>query len=323
MATGPGRRGAVSGPSPHQGQPVHESPVGRRRERQEMAGYSIFENTIADMAWPEVEAAGRRGAVMLVPVAVIEQHGPHLPLATDTYAAYLLCVKAREELERSGVEAVVAPPYYFGMTPTTCMFAGSVNVSGNAMTSILAEVMGNYASWGFARQFVLNHHGDPQHNDAIIQAIKAARAQGVEAVFTLGGWVGQLVEQVYMAAFGRPLPLPESAILRAPELEETKRARERYSRSTLNVHAEERETSLIMRWFPETLTKGVNIDRLKPVLPTMAEFDDACNNGRWRELSPLGYVGDPALATMENGELYALEAIDIARAIAALSSPKQ
>ena len=288
-----------------------------------MAGYSIFDGTIADMTWPEVEAAGWRGAVMLVPVAVIEQHGPHLPLATDTYAAYLLCVQARKELERSGIETVIAPPYYFGMTPTTRMFPGSIDISHDAMASILAEAMGNYASWGFARQFILNHHGDPQHNSAIMHAIRAVRTHGVDAVFTLGGWVGEVVEQVYMSAFGKPLPLPESAVLRARESEKTRRAREGLSRSKLNVHAEERETSLIMRWFPETLNKNIRIDKLPPALPTMDEFDDAIAHGRWRELSPPGYIGDPSVATRENGELYALEAADIARAISASLSGKE
>lgn len=52
-------------------------------------GYSIFTSTIADMSWPAVEAAGRRGVPIFVPVAVVEQHGPHLPLATDIYGGAL------------------------------------------------------------------------------------------------------------------------------------------------------------------------------------------------------------------------------------------
>ena len=58
-----------------------------------MSGCSVFTGTIADLTWPEVESAGQRHAIMLLPVAVIEQHGPHLPLATDVYGAYLLCQK--------------------------------------------------------------------------------------------------------------------------------------------------------------------------------------------------------------------------------------
>src|SRR5574340_175791 len=47
------------------------------------AGKSIFEDTIAEMTYPQVEAAIVRGAVGLWAIGVIEQHGPHLPTGTD------------------------------------------------------------------------------------------------------------------------------------------------------------------------------------------------------------------------------------------------
>jgi creatinine amidohydrolase len=75
-----------------------------------VAGYSIFAGTIADLSWPQVEAAAQRGAPMIIPIAVIEQHGPHLPLATDTYGAYLLCTRIKDDLAAKGVEALVSPP---------------------------------------------------------------------------------------------------------------------------------------------------------------------------------------------------------------------
>lgn len=281
-----------------------------------MSGYSTFAGTIADMSWPEVEAAGRRRAVMMLPVAVIEQHGPHLPLATDTYGAYLLCVQARRSLQKSGVEALVAPPYYFGINSTTGMFPGSLTVSRGLMTSLLAEIMDNYASWGFGRQFVVSHHGDPEHTDAVIEAIRLARSRGVDAVLTLGGFVGPVIEHVYEATLGKSVPLPESAIVRASESERTRAVRETVTRSHLHVHAEERETSMIMRWFPDTLNEDVPLETLPLVLPTMNDFNQACAEGRWRELSPLGYIGDPATAAKDNGELYRLEAEDMAKAIA-------
>jgi creatinine amidohydrolase len=40
---------------------------------------------------------------MLVPIGVIEQHGPHLPLATDAYGAYLVSVLTKAELEKRGI----------------------------------------------------------------------------------------------------------------------------------------------------------------------------------------------------------------------------
>ncbi len=281
-----------------------------------MSGHSIFAGTIADMSWTQVAAAGSRDASMLLPVAVIEQHGPHLPLATDTYGAYLLCVEGRRALQERGIEALVAPPYYFGINSSTGMFPGSLTISRELMIPLLAEIMQNYDDWGFHTQYVVSHHGDGNHNDAVVEAIRLARDRGVDAVLTLAGFVGPVIEHEYTARFYRPLPLPESAIVRARESEETIQLRKEVTRSNLHVHAEERETSLIMRWFPDTLNKDEPLENLTPVLPTLDEFSQACIDGRWRELSPLGYIGDPSVATSENGELYRLEAEDMASAIA-------
>lgn len=280
-----------------------------------MGGYSIFEGTIADMTWPAVEEAARGNAVLLVPIAVIEQHGPHLPLATDTYGAYFLCSRVRTELIRANIPTVMAPPYYFGMNPTTGMFPGSLHISRPTMLAVLTELFLNYGQWGFEKQFIINHHGDPTHNDTIMEAIRTARDRGIDAVYTMGGFARQFIEEAYAAAFHKPLPLPEAALIRADESEATARFRERITKSDLHIHAEEFETSLIMRWYPELLDRGVDVSGLEPVLPTPAQFGEAINQGKWRELSPLGYIGDPSVATPENGELYALAAADIAKAI--------
>ena len=66
-------------------------------------GYSIFVDTIADMTWPAVEAAGRDNQPLLVPVAVVEQHGHHLPLATDVYGAHVLSSLVKAELYGRGI----------------------------------------------------------------------------------------------------------------------------------------------------------------------------------------------------------------------------
>jgi creatinine amidohydrolase/Fe(II)-dependent formamide hydrolase-like protein len=111
--------------------------------------------------------------------------------------------------------------------------------------------------------------------------------------------------------------LTGDAVLRAPESQGTKEATARLTRSIgLDVHAGERETSLIMRWFPETMDGDVDIAELKAVPETAREFAEAEAAGRWRELSPWGHIGDPALGTRENGEIYALEAADMAAALA-------
>jgi creatinine amidohydrolase len=282
-----------------------------------MTGYSIFAGTLADMTWPEVEAAGARNTPLLVPVAVIEQHSRHLPLATDTYGAYLLCSLIQRDLAALGVQVLIAPPYYFGVNATTAMFPGSLNIKPETMKTVLTEILENYARWGLRRQFIVNHHGDPQHNRAIVQTIQVLRDQGVETTYFLGGMIQGFVDAAYEGTFHQPLPLTGDAVLRSPESERTRAAIERLTRSMgLDIHAGERETSLIIRWFPETMAKEVDFTSLVPVPDTAREFQEAEAAGRWRDLSPAGHIGDPAKASPENGELYALEAADMAAALA-------
>jgi creatinine amidohydrolase len=274
-----------------------------------MPGYSIFNDTICDMTWLEVAEAAKSGAVMLVPLGVIEQHGPHLPLGTDIYGAHLLCSFIKSRLREREIASVIAPPYYFGINRGTGMFPGSINITENSMVAILTDLLVNYKTHGFKRQFLVNHHGDPQHNWAIFRAILNSRQQGVEAASVMR----PSTERAYRKG---DITLPPSAILKLKDSPETQEARVRLTRSQLHVHAEERETSLIMRWYPALLKKVEEIKTFEPVIPTAEVFDQAESGGKWRELSPQGYIGDPACATAENGELYLYEARDIADAIA-------
>ncbi len=237
-------------------------------------------------------------------------------MATDTYGAYLVSVLAKAELEKLGISTVIAPPYYFGMSWATSMFPGTVHINREPMVAVLTEALVSYKQSGFQKQFIFSHHGDPQHNDAVFQAILNARDQGVDAVYVLAGIGVDVVQPIYMSIYGKPLPLPPNALIIAETSDETRQAQKRLTKSKMIVHAGERETSMILRWFPDTLKQGETFKTYKPVTPTPEEFAQAAQRGGWRELSPLGYVGEPHVSSKENGELYAFEARDGAVAIA-------
>jgi creatinine amidohydrolase/Fe(II)-dependent formamide hydrolase-like protein len=130
--------------------------------------------------------------------------------------------------------------------------------------------------------------------------------------------IAGFVDTAYQVAFRRPLPLTGDAVLRAPESTATTEALARLTQSTgLDIHAGERETSLIMRWFPETLAGDVDLTEMQAVPETARQFQEAEASGGWRTLSPWGHIGNPAVATPENGDLYAFEAADMADALAA------
>ncbi|MEM3816007.1 MAG: creatininase family protein [Candidatus Bathyarchaeia archaeon] len=67
-----------------------------------------------ELSWPEVKDAVKEGKIPILPVGSIEQHGPHLPLTTDAFIVFSICVKAAEA---SG-ELLVMPPYIMVVAPT-------------------------------------------------------------------------------------------------------------------------------------------------------------------------------------------------------------
>jgi creatinine amidohydrolase len=225
-------------------------------------------------------------------------------------------VLTKAELEKRGIDTVIAPPYYFGMSLGTSMFPGTVHINREPMIAVLTEALVSYGQSGFKKQFIISHHGDPQHNDAIFQAIMNAREKGVEAVYVLTGFGIDVIQSVYTSVFGKPFPLPPSALIIAETSDETKEAQKSLTKSKMIVHAGERETSMIMRWFPDTLKEKEKIKTYPSVTPAFEEFSQSVMRGGWRELSPLGYVGEPHVSSKENGELYAYEARDGAVAIA-------
>jgi hypothetical protein len=106
--------------------PGHTPTPGADTRRKE--GDSIFHETMADMTWPEVEQAAKAKAIVLLPIAVIEEHGPHIGLGADAYLTYDACITVRSELEKRGIRAIVAPPFYWGITTSTSAFPGSFTV---------------------------------------------------------------------------------------------------------------------------------------------------------------------------------------------------
>ncbi len=146
--------------------------------------FSVFHQTMVEMTWPEIAAAARRGAVVLLPAGIVEAHGPHLDLSADFYLSTLSCRYLRQELAEKGIEALIAPPMYFGVSRDVAKYAGTFSVRAETMKALLLDMLHSLQSWGFTRVFVQNAHGDPTHIDMIKEAIKEANGQpGFKAYF--------------------------------------------------------------------------------------------------------------------------------------------
>jgi mycofactocin precursor peptide peptidase len=122
------------------------------------------------LTWVQVERAAAR-RVLLVPVGSVEQHGPHLPLDTDTRIAVAVASGAAAARE----DVAVAPPVTFGASGEHAGFAGTLSIGTTALTQVLLE-LGRDASRDWQAMLLVNAHGG--NRDAVDGALARLRAEG-------------------------------------------------------------------------------------------------------------------------------------------------
>ncbi len=109
----------------------------------------------------------------MVPLGSLEQHGPHLPLDTDTRIAS--AVAARACASRPGVG--LAPPVAIGASGEHADFPGTLSIGTDALTALLIE-LGRHASLHWPTMLLVNGHGG--NVPAISAAVRQLRAEGRE-----------------------------------------------------------------------------------------------------------------------------------------------
>ena len=124
------------------------------------------------LTWPEVRRASSEERVCLIPVATLEDHGPHLPIDTDLRITAEVC---RLTAEAAPDEIVLLPPIPHGYSPHHMDFPGPITIGWDTFTRYCTDVGTSLARHGFRRMLFLNGHGSNQN---FVEA--AARLVGVE-----------------------------------------------------------------------------------------------------------------------------------------------
>ncbi len=101
---------------------------------------------------PEVRAAGATVAVL--PVGSFEQHGPHLPLTTDTLIA---CLIAREIAATYGL--FLLPPITISCSHEHAAFPGTVSISAGTLISVINDIAQSLDQSGISNLVLVNGHG--------------------------------------------------------------------------------------------------------------------------------------------------------------------
>jgi len=221
-----------------------------------------------ELTSPEfVQAVARSGSTCLLPLGILEKHGPHLPLGTDLLDCREVSLRAaRQEY------TIVFPVYYVGQIFEAKHQPGTIAYSAQLMLNILQETCDELARNGIKKIILVNGHGGNEH-------------------FLRFFCQSQLAcKKDYAVYLFDPPDLSSNAKLK------------KLRKTTLDGHAGEMETSTIMAHRPDL----AHLDRAGQEsgedLKRLADLKYAYTGIWWYASQPNHYRGDGSCGNNEEGE---------------------
>ena len=248
---------------------------------------------LVSASWPEIEAGlADEHRVAIVPLGSTEQHGPHLPFATDTWIADELGAR----LARTLPDAVLLPTLPLGAASEHLAFPGTLSLRPETLIELLRDVARSLCQHGFREIFCFSAHGGN------LAALRSAEEQLREA-----------------AAPARWIAFTDHASLNAALFEVSKE--DGLHPNEAGQHAGELETSILDAIRPGAVRR----DRLARGLVELPSGGDSLFYPSLRDHAESGVVGDPRAASRERAERYlSVWTGELARALeAARKSPSK
>jgi creatinine amidohydrolase len=215
------------------------------------------------MTWPEVESLSR-DIVVLIPTGSLEQHGPHLPLFTDSLLATAVAAAVEKNIPES---VLLTPTLWLGASGHHLSFAGSLSNDFDSYMGAIGSIVESLIPHGFRKFYVLNGHGgNTEPNGVVLRKLKAKYPNATFGHHGYHDFAAPATEQV----------------MEGP--------------AKTMMHACEAEASLIMYLHPELVrTDQLRDDGLKldpPIRGLIHHFN---------EMTEQGSLGFASLASAEKG----------------------
>lgn len=138
---------------------------------------------LAEQTFQEVGRRAAAGAILAVPLGSTEQHGPHLPLSTDTDLAVALC----DRLAQARSDVLIAPAVAYGSSGEHAGFSGTLSI-GQAAVQLLITELGRSARETFSRLVFVSAHGG--NTAPVARAVSVLRRESLDVLLHVPQWAG-------------------------------------------------------------------------------------------------------------------------------------
>jgi len=215
----------------------------------------------------QIREAIARGLPLLVPVGVLEYHGPQNPVGTDALIAQGIVHRVERE-----VECVVAPTIFYGYTGQWAagIEQGEIHVDGEALYAFVKPVIKAFYEQGWKRIYVVCHH-QGETGVTMLSYQRAATEAAMEYGLARGGIGWSADPDLRSAVFGKVRVVGDAA----------------FAARGYGGHGGRDETAAMMYLYPET----VDLSELEACCPVWAQDAREATPELGREIGELIIAG--------------------------------
>ncbi len=117
---------------------------------------------IQEITMTEFEEGLNKTRTVILPVGTTEEHGSHLPLATDIIHVYEMVKEAARK-----IDVFVAPPIYYGLCRSTSEHPGTITISGDTFRSLIRDVVCSLYAHGMRNFIIISGHAGGTHMSSL------------------------------------------------------------------------------------------------------------------------------------------------------------